>query len=174
MWTYCSSFCLCSRSLISSLGTGAQRDSASALTRGTSDSIACLFVFIRCGTCKCRESVCGNRGYTSQFSRIKQRPPATDLSGPKASAESLTPQRSNLAETDTVDFKFDLYSSAAGLLVSADVLSDFGLPPMTRCFSFFFSQEKESQRLMTMLGQRGWWYGSGIRGFDRFHVCVCV
>jgi len=52
---------------------------------------------------------------TSQFSRIKQRPPATDLSGPKASAESLTPRRSNLAATDAVDFQFDLSSSATAL-----------------------------------------------------------
>ena len=42
--------------------------------------------------------------HTSQFSRIKQRPPATDLSGPKASADSLTPRRSNLAVEDAVDF----------------------------------------------------------------------
>jgi len=52
---------------------------------------------------------------TSQFSRIKQRPPATDLSGPKASAESLTPRRSNLAVADALDFQFDLFSSAAAL-----------------------------------------------------------
>ena len=48
-------------------------------------------------------------GHTSQFSRTKQRPPATDLSGPKASAESLTPRRSNLAVADAVDFQFDLF-----------------------------------------------------------------
>lgn len=46
---------------------------------------------------------------------MKQRPPATDLSGPKASAESLTPRRSNLAVADTVDFQFDLFSSAKAL-----------------------------------------------------------
>jgi hypothetical protein len=46
-------------------------------------------------------------GHTSQFSRIKQRPPATDLRGPKASAVSLTPRRSNLAVADAVDFQFD-------------------------------------------------------------------
>ena len=49
--------------------------------------------------------------HTSQFSRIKQRPPATALSGPKASAESLTPRRSNLAAPDAVDFQLDLFSS---------------------------------------------------------------
>ena len=51
---------------------------------------------------------------TSQFSRIKQRPPATDLSGPKASADSLTPRRINLAVADAVDFQFDLFSSVEG------------------------------------------------------------
>ena len=52
-------------------------------------------------------------GHTSQFSRIKQRPPATDLSGPKASADSLTPRRSNLAAEDAVDFRrSNLFSSA--------------------------------------------------------------
>jgi len=55
----------------------------------------------------------GGRAHTSQFSRIKQRPPATDLSGPKASAESLTPRRSNLAVADAVDFQLDLFPSAA-------------------------------------------------------------
>jgi hypothetical protein len=54
-------------------------------------------------------------GHTSQFSRIKQRPPATDLSGPKASAESLTPRRSNLAVADAVDFQFDFFSFVATL-----------------------------------------------------------
>ena len=50
---------------------------------------------------------------TSQFSRIKQRPLATDLRGPKVSAESFTPRRSNLATADAVDFQFN--SSAAVL-----------------------------------------------------------
>ena len=47
---------------------------------------------------------------------MKQRPPATDLSGPKASAESLTPRRTNLAEDDAVDFQFGLRSSATELV----------------------------------------------------------
>ena len=51
-------------------------------------------------------------GLTSQFSRMKQRPPATDLSGPKASAESLTPRSNSLAVADAVDFQFDLPASA--------------------------------------------------------------
>ena len=53
--------------------------------------------------------------HTSQLSKMKQRPPATDLSGPKASVESLTPRRSNLAVADAVDFQFDLFSSTAAL-----------------------------------------------------------
>ena len=60
-----------------------------------------------------------DRGYeerqTSQLSKIKQRPPATDLSGPKASAESVTPRRSNLAVAYAVDFQFDFLSPAAAL-----------------------------------------------------------
>ena len=54
-------------------------------------------------------------GHTSQFSRIKQRPPATALSGPKASAVSLTPRSSNLAVADAVDLQSDLFSSATVL-----------------------------------------------------------
>ena len=65
---------------------------------------------------------------TSQFSRTKQRPPATDLSGPKASTESLTPRRTNLAEDDAVDFQSGLFSSAAQL-APAFSFSVLGLPP---------------------------------------------
>ena len=46
---------------------------------------------------------------------MKQRPPATDLSGPKASAESLTARRTNLADDDTVDFQSGLFSTAVAL-----------------------------------------------------------
>ena len=65
----------------------------------------------------------GNEGRTSQFSRIKQRPPATDLSGPKVSAESLTPRSSNLAVATAVDLQLDLPPSAAGpgLALSSDL-----------------------------------------------------
>jgi len=95
--------------------TGLQSNSASALTRGANDSIASLFAVVRWGAFKC----CGQRmqeeGRTSQFSRIKQRPPATDLRGPKASAESLTPRRSNLAVADAVDPQPGLFSFAAVL-----------------------------------------------------------
>ena len=52
---------------------------------------------------------------TSQFSRTKQSPPAADLRGGKASAESLTPRRINLAVADAVDFQSDFLSSAAAL-----------------------------------------------------------
>jgi hypothetical protein len=47
---------------------------------------------------------------------MKQRPPATDLSGPKASAESFTPRRTNLAVADVVDFQFTFFSSATALV----------------------------------------------------------
>ena len=56
----------------------------------------------------------GDEGRTSQFSRIKQRPPATDLSGPKASAVSLTPRSSSLAVATAVDLQLGLSSFAAG------------------------------------------------------------
>jgi len=49
-----------------------------------------------------------------EFSKVKQRAVATDLSGPKAFAESLTP-RSNLAVEDAVAFEFDFSLSAAAL-----------------------------------------------------------
>ena len=143
--------------MISSLETGTQSDLESASTRGASDSIACLFASVRCGTCKRRESVCGNRVHTSQFSRIKQRAPAIDLSGPKASAESLTPRRSSLAETEAVDFQFGLFSSAATLLIPAGVLSDLGLLPYIN----FFSRENGRRTLMVVLSQSRWC------GFDR-------
>ena len=46
-----------------------------------------------------------------QFSKIMQRVLATDLSGPKAFVESLTP-RSNWTVVDVADFQFCLLSSA--------------------------------------------------------------
>lgn len=58
--------------------------------------------------------VSGSKCRTSQFSRIKQRPPAADLSGPKASAESLTPRSSNLAVAIAEDLQLDLSMLAAG------------------------------------------------------------
>ena len=68
---------------------------------------------------------------------MKQRPPATDLSGPNASAESLTPRRSNLAETAAVDFQFSFLSVNGSL-------------------SFFFNREKESRKLMSTLVRDRW------------------
>ena len=98
-------------------------------------------------------------GHTSQFSRIKQRPPATDLSGGKASAESLTPRRSNLAEAATVDVQFDPLPSAAA---PAPVLSDLRLLSLNGCLSFFFNLENEPRMSsMSVLGQGRWWCDSG-------------
>lgn len=57
-------------------------------------------------------------GHTSQFSRIKHRPPAIALRGPKASAESLTPRSSNPAAVDAVDLQFDFFSFAEGLVLA--------------------------------------------------------
>ena len=65
---------------------------------------------------------------TSQFSKMKQRPPATDLSRPKASAESLTARRTNLAEDDPVDCQSGLFSSAAELAPTF-LFSVLGPPP---------------------------------------------
>ena len=56
----------------------------------------------------------GDGGHTSQFSRINQRPPATDLSGPKASVVSLTPRSSNLAVATAVDLQLGFSSLGAG------------------------------------------------------------
>jgi len=53
-------------------------------------------------------------GHTSQLSRTEQRDLATDLSGPKALVESLTP-RSSSAAADVVDLEFEFSSSAAAL-----------------------------------------------------------
>lgn len=52
--------------------------------------------------------------HTSQFSKRKQRHPVTDLRGGKASEESFTPRRNNLAMADAVDFHWpDLFSAVA-------------------------------------------------------------
>ena len=102
----------------------------------------------RCGWCM------WDMGHTSQFSRIKQRPPATDLSGGNTSAESLTPRRSTLAGADAMDFQFDLLPSPAA---PAPVPPDFCLLPLSGCLSFFFSLENESRMSsMSMLGQGRW------------------
>ena len=65
---------------------------------------------------------------TSQFSRMKRRPPATDLSGGKASAESLTARRTNLAEDDAVDFQSGLFSFVVELVPTFS-FSVLGPPP---------------------------------------------
>ena len=82
-----------------------------ALILGANDSIVCVFAFVRWNASKRYRWHAWKEGLTSQFSRMKQRPPATDLSGPKASAESLTPRRNSPAVADAVDFQFDLFLS---------------------------------------------------------------
>ena len=63
---------------------------------------------------------------------MKQRPPATDLSGLKTSAESLIPRRINLAVAvaDAGDFRFD--SSFAEALNPTSLVESrsFGVVPM--------------------------------------------
>ena len=53
-------------------------------------------------------------GHTLEFSRMAQRPPATDFSGGKASEVSFTAQRNNLTVIDVV-FQFNPLSSAVAL-----------------------------------------------------------
>ena len=62
----------------------------------------------------------GGGARTSKLSRIKQRPPATDLRGAKASAESLTPQRSSLVVAKAVAAQSDFFSF---VVVAGSVLS---------------------------------------------------
>jgi len=93
---------------------GAQSDSKSALMRGASDTMACSSTFVCWNDRKhCRLNVQGGR-HTLQFSRIRQRPPARDLSGPEPFGESLTPQ-SNLTIAEGRDFASDVVSSMAAL-----------------------------------------------------------
>ena len=61
---------------------------------------------------------------------MKQRPPATDLSGPEASAESLTARSTNLAEDDAVDLHPGLLSYVAAL---APIVSFLTLGPSPSC-----------------------------------------
>ena len=110
-------------------------------------------------------------GRTSQFSKIKQRPPATDLSGGKASAESLTPRRSSLAEAGAVDLQPDFFLSVATLgsgcgsepdagpaLSPCPVFSALRLLPVSRYLTSFFSLENDSRRSsMSVSGKRRWW-----------------
>lgn len=51
--------------------------------------------------------------HTSQCSRMAERPPTTDLSGGKASADSFTRLMANLVVEYAVDFQFDTFSSVA-------------------------------------------------------------
>ena len=63
---------------------------------------------------------------------MKQRPLATDLRGPKASAESLTPRRTSLAEADAVDFQSDLLSSGAALCSMLSLTTSSSFPSCSR------------------------------------------
>ena len=74
----------------------------------------------------------GKGDRTSQFSKMKQRPLATDLSGPKASAESLTPRRSSLAEADAVDFQSDLFLFSPAAALGSTLLPS-ALDPLPSC-----------------------------------------
>ena len=91
-----------------------QCGSTSVFTQCTNDSIVCSFPFIPWGTGQTCDSI-GRSDHTSQFSGVKQRPPAIDLSGPKASAKSLTPRRSNLAVAKAIDFQLNFFSFAVAL-----------------------------------------------------------
>ena len=109
---YCSSFVLLSCSLRSPSDVDVQSVAERALTLGAKDSIAWVFAFVRWNVCKGYRRYAWKEGLTSQFSKMKQSPPATDLSGPKASEESLTPRRNSLAVADAVDFQSDLFLSS--------------------------------------------------------------
>ena len=62
---------------------------------------------------------------------MAERPPATDLSGGKASADSLTRLIANLVVEYAVDLQFDSVSSVAlGLIVCSD--GSDGLPCLVR------------------------------------------
>lgn len=88
-----------------------QSESERALTLGANDSIARSFAFTRWVLVSIVECLLED-DHTSQFSRIKQRPPATDLSGGNASDDPLTPWRNNLAVADALDFQRDPFLSA--------------------------------------------------------------
>ena len=70
--------------------------------------------------------------HTSQFSKIKQRPPATDLSGPKASDELLTPRRTNLAEAVAVVVQSDSLSPLVALGPTLSSSAPGPSPPRSR------------------------------------------
>ena len=104
-WTHFTSLFSLSFSLMSPRGIGVQSDLESTLTRGANNSMA-----------RSSTSVCWNNYkhctlnvwkevHTSQFSRIRQRVPATDLSGTKPLVVSLTPW-SNEAVADKADLRF--------------------------------------------------------------------
>ena len=63
----------------------------------------------------------GKKYRTSQWSRIAERPPTTDLSGGKTSADSLTRLMASLVVEYAVDFQFDPFPPAAlGSMVGSE------------------------------------------------------
>ena len=103
----------------------------------------------------------GSEGRTSQFSRIKQRPPAADLSGPKASAESLTPRSSNLAAATAV---LELTPSSA---VLAPALSFLPFFPLNRSLTFLPFLVTESKKLSMLVFSK-------LRGHRREQMVVAI
>jgi len=103
-----------SPSLTSPRGIGAESDPESISTLGANSSMAFSFTSVCYNGRGYQKSSTRERGHTSQLSRMKQRDLARDLSGPKAAAESVIP-RSSSAVADTVDLRFGLFPSAAGL-----------------------------------------------------------
>ena len=55
--------------------------------------------------------------------------PVTDLSGPRASVESLIPQRSDLAVADAVGSRFDFFSSTAAFGSALSLGRTLGMSP---------------------------------------------
>ena len=76
---------------------------------------------------------------TSQLSRMKQRPPATDLSGPKASEESLTPRSRNLAPDVMRDTNF------CSLSMTSPALGFKAMFDGSECGAFFWPKTDRSR-----------------------------
>jgi hypothetical protein len=114
VWGYPLRIVLLASSSTSPSGTGALSDCASPSTRGISDSIVWRHAIVCCDNRKYHER-CGmeEMDCTSQCCRMAERPPATDLSGGKASEDSFTRLMANLVVEYAVDFQSDLLSCAA-------------------------------------------------------------
>ena len=94
------------------------------------------------------------------------------MSGPKASAESLTPRRSSLAEADTVAFQSDPSGPGAEPDVSLSSVTGWSplrFFPVSRCLILFLNLENGSRTSsMSVLCQRRWWFGISDRCFMAF------